>query len=301
MQTNAVKQETGTWRTGYELEWKMVAALAALDAAWLLFFSHLRIDLPSLAVVLGGCGGMMGLAWFYAQSGSKTRIVGLLHSISVLLAYSGAAAAFSFLVASLRFPLQDAQLVAMDRMLGFDWPSMYAWLNGRPMLLTLLRGAYSSPTLLVMLLLAIHNYQGNTGRSREIIRLFILSSLMCILLSGPFPAAGAFPTFGVNLNDPYVQQFRGVREGTLQVINLGQVQGIVQFPSFHTALAIVLAYAARGLGGFFLFSVVLNSLVILSTPAVGGHHLADLLGGTVLAMLAIFVERRVAWGRSRRE
>ena len=84
----------------------------------------------------------------------------------------------------------------------------------------------------------------------------------------------------------------GLHDGTVRVIGDRHVEGVIQFPSFHMALAILLTYVTRGMPVLFLLFLEINTLLFISTPAVGGHHFADLWGGIVLALMTIFVVRK---------
>ena len=72
------------------------------------------------------------------------------------------------------------------------------------------------------------------------------------------------------------------------------MKGLVGFPSFHTAQAIVVAWYARKLGVLFYPFLVFNILVIASTPIQGGHHIVDVIGGLAVAALAIWLASTAA-------
>ena len=86
-------------------------------------------------------------------------------------------------------------------------------------------------------------------------------------------------------------EFLGLHEGTLKVIGQTPVQGVIQFPSFHTAMAILYTYAARGVPVLFPLLIVFNVLMIVSTMPIGGHYFADVLGGAAIALVTIGVVR----------
>jgi membrane-associated phospholipid phosphatase len=96
------------------------------------------------------------------------------------------------------------------------------------------------------------------------------------------------------MDDPYVQQFLALRDGHLKIIDLRQLQGVVQFPSFHLAMAVILTYAVRGIRVLFPVLLAWNALVIAATPLVGGHHFSDLWGGALVTLLVILLMRRLA-------
>jgi len=66
------------------------------------------------------------------------------------------------------------------------------------------------------------------------------------------------------------------------------VKGLVGFPSFHTAQAIIAIWYARRLKRFFYPFLVFNILVVASTPIQGGHHVVDVIGGLAVAAFAIW-------------
>jgi membrane-associated phospholipid phosphatase len=82
----------------------------------------------------------------------------------------------------------------------------------------------------------------------------------------------------------YKQAFFDMRLGTLRHLSLNDLKGLVAFPSYHVGLSVILMVAFRGVKGWFWPIMVLNTLVIMSTPIDGGHHLSDGLGGALLAL-----------------
>jgi hypothetical protein len=119
--------------------------------------------------------------------------------------------------------------------------------------------------------------------------------VLCVVISGFFPSAGALGYFHPSAsfymaNHPvvdlaYKQQFYDIRAGRMTHLGLTDIKGLVAFPSYHVALSAIIMIAFRGVRLWFWPIVVLNTLVILSTPIDGGHHLADGLGGAALAIV----------------
>ena len=62
-----------------------------------------------------------------------------------------------------------------------------------------------------------------------------------------------------------VMYFEPLRDGTFKLIDLGNMQGLVSIPSFHTVLAILLSHAMRRTRVAAVFWV-LNAWMIVSTP-----------------------------------
>lgn len=76
----------------------------------------------------------------------------------------------------------------------------------------------------------------------------------------------------------------------MAALRLDDLYGLITFPSFHVAAAVLIAYAARGTPLAFL-ALVLNLVMAVSALSEGGHYLVDVLAGAAVAGLAIGVVR----------
>ena len=72
------------------------------------------------------------------------------------------------------------------------------------------------------------------------------------------------------------------------------MEGIITFPSYHAALAIVLGWALWQVAWLRWPGVVVNGLVVAATPIDGGHYFVDVFAGAVIAALAIAAARSLA-------
>jgi hypothetical protein len=266
--------------------WGGVAALAAVDAAWGAA-SGLGVAIRTLLPSAAACCAMMAVAWAYTTLRPRPEISGLASSGAAFVAYTLAVVFLSYLVTGLGLPLIDDRLVAADRAIGLDWRRAYDWVAGHRPAALALSAAYLSPIPQFVALLMILNARREAARVRELVLLFVATSLATVLLSGPFPAAGAFAAYGVHQDEPYLAQFAALRAGTMRAVDYADLQGLVQFPSFHMALAVSLAWAWRGMGRATPPLVALNALMAAATPFCGGHHFADLWGGAAVAAAAV--------------
>jgi membrane-associated phospholipid phosphatase len=103
-------------------------------------------------------------------------------------------------------------------------------------------------------------------------------------LFGNFSSHGEMWGFG--------RTFNMLRDGSLSIIDLSALDGVVSFPSFHTVLGVIAIYAARDTRWLMGFVLLVNMTMIVSTMPVGGHHLADVLAGAGLTFGAIYLVRR---------
>ena len=69
-------------------------------------------------------------------------------------------------------------------------------------------------------------------------------------------------------------------------MKIGETDGIVFFPSYHTILAVLFANMARG-RRWFLPILLLNLLMIASVMSEGSHYGVDMLSGLALAFVVL--------------
>ena len=274
------------------LVWSLMLLLVAVDAIGLkaegitLVFRALLSNALSISVIVA-------MSAIYTYFRRISSIAEMTHMMAVILAFTASGSVCSYLVAALPRPLVDSYLAASDHALGLDWLATYKWVMAHQMIYKMLYVVYSSLVPQLLLLIFILNYRGRSARAWEMMWLFMVSCLICVVLSGIWPAVGAFGYYHVENDRAYVHVFMALHDGTLKIIGDTPIQGIIQFPSFHVALAILLTYAARGMPVLFIFYLELNTLVFLSTPSIGGHHFADLWGGIALAVVSILVVKKV--------
>ena len=201
-------------------------------------------------------------------------------------------AILSYLVASLELPLVDRYLSAADYALGFDWPIFYSWVRSQSVISRTLDFAYScwAPEWLAIPVLLACKHE---NRVRELTSLGAISALVAVISSAFFPAISAFPYYfpDQNVALPWLQHLLTLRDGSLRSLDLSQMQVLVRITSFHTAGAILFVYVFRGIKVLFPMSVLLNGLVILSTPVSGSHYIVDVLAGIALATFCVLTYR----------
>src|SRR5262249_39080816 len=78
-----------------------------------------------------------------------------------------------------------------------------------------------------------------------------------------------------------------LRAGTMRSISLNHLEGLVSFPSFHTAPALILMWTLSSVRYVGWAGAALNLALIAATPTVGAHYFMDIVGGVVVALAAI--------------
>ncbi|HYD18663.1 MAG TPA: phosphatase PAP2 family protein [Patescibacteria group bacterium] len=292
--TEAVAASARRLSAHTKLLWALIGALV-IAVAVCLPLSGMTMTADTALVTFVAVAALLGVSHVYTRLRPDRRIAALAQMAAVTLAFTAAAACLSYISVTWRLPLIDAGLVAFDRALGIDWPALYESVHSRPPLhIALIIAYFFSPLAPMIVMLVALNFVGRIRRAWEMQWMYVVACLVCLVLSALLPAAGAFHYYQIQPNEPYVKAFLALRDGSLTVIDQNALQGVMQFPSLHAAWAVIYAYAARGMRYFFPVVAVMSALVILATPAVGGHHIADVLAGILVAVATIFAVRKIS-------
>jgi membrane-associated phospholipid phosphatase len=228
----------------------------------------------------------------YALMTKKLRAAELSETVAwsmLMLCFAAAASVLSYLCVTVNAPLVDESLARLDRELGFDWESVYYWVRSHPWVHLILQLAYVSGHYQVVGIPFILGMMGRHEDLSELILLLMLSTILLLIVSTPFPARSAFIFYNVkdiSLTET-VSHFDLLRAGTLRVFDIEHTQGLISMPSFHTTVAIFLAYSLRRVAMLLPAGVLLNVTMILSTPTEGGHYFVDVAAGLLLAFVTI--------------
>ncbi|MES2071425.1 MAG: phosphatase PAP2 family protein [Pseudomonadota bacterium] len=289
---------------GDALRWVLTLAVFVVDAVWLSISHYSVRGVQSLAVLLIALLGLLLLAFIgrlpryreVARSpyGQRARLT--LHCIFQLSVFTVAGGVLQYLAVTLNPPVVDAQLAAWDKLIGFDWAQAFLWVRGSRVLSAVLQIAYAS---LLLQFIAIPWFLGLSGRAqhlREFVSCIMLSSLLLLLVSAGFPAHSAFTYYGLGSEAELqtISHFDLLRNGTMRVFDIDNIQGLISIPSYHAALAVILTYVLRDCRPLFLLASALNLVMILSTPTEGGHYLVDTFAGLGLAAVTIAAMRWAA-------
>jgi len=266
--------------------WMVTILVCLIDAAWM-HAGGWTIDHASLRAHIWVIVLLLSILAF-PRFRHEPRVRGTVSLMALLLVFSNASAVLSYLVVSTNAPLIDGTLSAWDKAVGFDWRAYFLWMQSHPMPRRIFIDAYDSLLPQLMWVVIFLGFTARFGTLLRFIELLILSSLVTVVISGLFPAAGAwkFYAVGSHVNTQIVSHFEPLRDGTLRTIDLFNMQGLISIPSLHTALAILLPYSMWRSACAYPF-ILLNAAMIISTPVEGGHYLVDVLAGGTLAVVAI--------------
>lgn len=282
--------------------WQALLLLVLVDAVWLAALP-LAISDGSWAILIRLIPLALLGAWASARLISWPRLRLLCEGgVFMLLAWP-ALRLLNHLVMTMAFPLVDAELAAIDRTLGFDWLSYLSWLDHIPLLLSIMGLLYTSLSIYVgIFLVVVAAVSRQPLKScKEFVELFFLAAVVFCLVGSFFPALSAAVHYGplpvFDNIDPQVGAYhlghlKALRNDPNHILNLAEMPGLVTFPSFHTAMGIIAIYCCRSIGTLLIASLIVNGLMIASTPLFGAHYLIDIIGGMAVSVVLIVLHAR---------
>ncbi len=291
------------WRR-FQRNWIPIALMSAVLGLCLAVTSF-SIELSGLAFSLGFVALYGGFA--YANAYSKTRrdpqVIFVLGSIAQIVLVTVVMSPLTYMAAATNLPLRDAELLALDRALGLDWAAFAAYLNDHPLLSVWLDYGYGMIRWPLFAIPVVLTAARRYVRLQDFTLAFALALMATTVVSALVPAVGVYQQIGLDPAqlahlDPqaYLDQVRDlapVRDGTLRHLDLFGLAGIVTFPSFHAASAVLYGWALWPVRWIRPIAVIANVAMFASTPIDGGHYFIDLLAGVAVAVVSIVVACRL--------
>jgi hypothetical protein len=270
---------------GLKSAWLTVALVAAIDCIWAARIGFRFEGLPQAALLVAILLAI-GLFYGYRQRNQRFRDLG--HFMALWLVFPIALNIYSYLAATLRLPLCDAQLKALDEALGFQWLRWVMLLRSHRIVSAFLFLSYDSIFVQGFASVAFFALTKNTQRNRELLWITMLAGIGTVAISGFAPALGPMTAGHV---PEWTAELLKIRDGSVTVTALWNMQGIVAFPSFHTVLALVFIYVHRPPCKTFIPIAAINLLMLLAIPFMGHHYLTDIIAGAAITSLAIIAYR----------
>ncbi len=188
----------------------------------------------------------------------------------------------------MRFPLIDGWLQRIDQVVGFSpvavvsWTRQHAWIDFWSSWLYMF---VVPQTLIAVIAIALADRRQHL---QQFITQFMLGTFICVLCTFFIPAYGPLAHETIQPAKwqlPFVEHFHQLRSGQLFRFSWQTTEGLVTFPSFHTAWAIFLISLWRGSTRWlFIPMCVVNLLIVVSTLTTGSHYSIDIVGGVALGI-----------------
>ena len=286
---------TPSWPFAYLAAWAAIA-FGLLAAIFILVASGMKIQIIGL--------GFLSISWlmllmthlFYTILRPSKLLCDTTGILLMMISASLIAAVICHAGLRLGMPWFDSALSSADAAIGIDTSKLAvlsAADSGFGQSLALVYGS-TMPAVFMTALWLGFNGQGN--RMWELGFCYTICVLVASIISVALPALGNMAYHDIK-DVPGLPNGAGVfhlsaieyfRYGDNPIFDWSRVDGIVTFPSFHMAMALMVPRAFRGHKWLYLPAIFWSLLVMVSTIGIGGHYVVDLLAGALLWGLCVF-------------
>jgi membrane-associated phospholipid phosphatase len=280
--------------------WGLIAITAGMVVAACFFGSFHIVWTSFTAVAITGLL-LCVISRFYSTR--DARAASALLCTAQFALFPAVAAPLSYVAASAGRPLWDDTYAAWDRVLGLDWMAWLAAMNNHIELHNILAVAYTSflpQAAIIIIALAL---TGHLLHLRLYILSFILATFVTIAVSAIMPAQGVWghlqlslencPAISPVTRELHLRVFHGLRDGSFRDLVAHGAEGIITFPSLHTAGGLLFIFAMWPIRYLRWIFALLNIAMIAATPVDGGHYFSDVIAGTVVAALCWMAAARI--------
>jgi len=300
-QSAAADEVHTAWRL-LQHNWIVIAAMGAALALSLLL-TDFSVGLTGVGIAAGYVGIYAGFAEANARSSKRRdpQVMFVLGGMAQLSLITALMTPLTYVAAATNLPMQDANLLAIDRALGLDWAAYVRFVDAHSLLALWLSYGYTMIGGQLFAIPVVLAAKGKYRRIGEFAFAFGMALAVTTIISGLTPAIGVYQQIGLdpgslkNLNPlAYLEQLRDLpptREGALRHLELLGLAGIVTFPSFHAAAAVLYGWALWPAKWLRPIVVVANGAMLAATPIDGGHYFIDLFAGMAIAVAAIVAAR----------
>lgn len=296
-----LSEDTDVLQAGSRLLW-IAIALIAVAAAAACYAGGLSVTwqkFPTIPVAIAGCAAT---ALFYRFFRPEPAIIYATELITQLLLVIFLSELLTYAAATTGFPCRDAELLAVDRWLGFDVKAYLGLVNSYHALAMISLLAYMSYLWQAPAVFVVLSLTARVERLQDFAVSLIVSLTITIAIFAFFPALGWYEYLRLDLSaftnilsfPDFVSHVEELRSGTLHAIPIDGIRGLISFPSYHAAMAVLAVWALWPIRIIRWPLLLLNALMVASTPIEGIHYAVDVIGGLAVGGLSVLI---VVWTR----
>jgi hypothetical protein len=281
-------------------ELRLLAIVLSIGLGAVLLGNGMGRDIhwPPFLIGFAATMALLGVGGYVRAVKAAPRLALALIGFAVYMSFTLVAGLFIFVLLPLPNPLQDAQLIALDAALGYDWADFVTWLADRPLFAQTLGYLYRSSLsqlLIVIIVLSACSRQVDLHR-------FLLTGMLTMIVTVSiwwfWPSIGPAGSMELPLHvhdatnlfsrPGYGTHLKDLIEQGPATITPDVIIGIVAFPSYHMIMAcLVVWYSYRTV--LFYPALVVGAGMIPATLSHGGHHLIDLFAAVVVFLFGAWV------------
>jgi len=230
---------------------------------------------------------------------TRRRVAEGVAAAILFLSLIGITAPMQYGALALGRPFVDAWLDTADHWLGIDVAQITAWTAQFPWLVSALNVTYNSLAPQLIVPLAVLSLAGDRPALWEYLwhlHTSLIGALLCLAL---WPTVYVFtyrhfdPLVAPAMVESCMTQLWGFHAGRSHVVSMQEMQGLISFPSFHTAAALAVTWSLRRQSRWIWLPIALINVGLVSaTIFLGLHYVTDLLGTAVLLGASLVMYRR---------
>lgn len=169
--------------------WALLAMVAAIDWVWC---RRVGFTVIGISPMLCGLAMIASVGIFFEFTGRVQWLSDIANYVVLWESLALAINLYSYMVATLGFPMWDVSFARADAALGFNWAAGLHFIQSHPRFAYLLHYAYNSIFFQVLASIGFFAAIGRTDRNRELLWVAMVSALATTSLSGIFPALGPY-------------------------------------------------------------------------------------------------------------
>jgi membrane-associated phospholipid phosphatase len=291
------------WCGASNMRWAIAGIFLALVGAAMLA-SGLAVTVDAAPQTAFAAATLAGIAGNYRRGARSPRLAVVAEALLMLIVIFSAGIVMSYAAATSGMPWRDAELVAIDAAFGFDWGRHAAFVDSLPWLST---ASFLVYIMLIPQLFVMTITLASSGRFLALHRFVIALCFALLATCVTFiftPALGAYAHFGMSpdsfanltpiVTSQHIGPIQGLRSGAITSLSLSDAHGLISFPSFHAAGAVLIAWSFWSVPRARWPFLILNLLMIAATPVQGAHYLIDVIIGLAIAAISIVLAVRLS-------
>lgn len=216
----------------------------------------------------------------------------------VQLAFTGAFATAAMVFYTGRaFPFADAGFAAADQALGLDWVAYVKWMDRHPVVSMLAQWSYDSifhqPGWIIVVLVLVRQTERVYGLIAMMVVALTATSAVALFLPalGPYQyfnlSAADHPNLALTPDSDWMVPITWLRAAVFDTPAPPLSVGLISFPSYHAATAILYIWAAWRTPWLKWIVLGVNIAMLLATPVHGSHYFIDIIAGGAVAAVTI--------------
>lgn len=290
------------WRL-FQLNWIPIAAMGGVLLLGVIFYGFSFEPVAAIIpTTIAAALALISYLYAFAKGDqADPKLIFSLGAMSQLFFVVIIMGPLTYVTGVANFPLQDHALLAIDRAMGMDPEMIARYVNDHDWLGGLLLRAYGLIKIMLLAVPVALTFTLRLVRLQLFVFAFSIALIITVAISTFIPAVGTY--YGLDIQPAqftsldsslYTAQLRDIlalRDGSLRHLEMFKLTGIVSFPSFHAASAVLYLWAlwpVRFLGGL---AAAANLLMIAATPVIGAHYMIDVFGGIALAAISILLAK----------